>query len=72
MKIELDIVLHPYNTEAIDHLLINVPEFANGNTPERLNLNQKKQIYQQIKQLNHKMSNRTYNLYFEAVVSNLN
>ena len=71
-NLQIDIALHPYNTEAIDSLLINVPEFANGFTPEKLNLNQKKQIYRQIKQMNHKESNNTYNLFFEAVVTKLN
>lgn len=72
MNIELNIRLHTFNEEAIDALLMNVPEFANGNRPELLNLNQKKQIYSQIKQMDHDQSNNTYNLFFEAAVSALN
>lgn len=72
MNIELNITLHPFNERVIDSLLVNVPEFANGNTPENINLNQKKQIYSQIKLINNEMSNRTYNLFFEAEVSKLN
>jgi len=72
MNIEINIPLHPFNQNAMDNLLINVPKFANGFTPENLTLNQKKQIYSQIKRFNHEQSNKTYNLFFEAEVSILN
>ena len=71
-NIETGLTLHPFNEKAINDLLTNVPDFANGNKPENLNLNQKKQVYSQIKHMNHDGSNNTYNLFFEAVVSTLN
>jgi len=72
MDIELNIPLHPFNEEVLDTLLINQPKFANGFKPENMNLNQKKQVYRQIKQFNSEKSNRVYNLFFEAIVSKLN
>ena len=72
MNIELNITLHPFNETVIDTLLTNSPKFANGFKPENLNLNQKKQIYNQIKNFNSEKSNRTYNLFFEVEVSKLN
>jgi hypothetical protein len=71
-NLKVIVSLHPFNETAIDNLLINVPEFANGNTPDNINLNQKRQVYSQIKQMNHVGSNKTYNSFFEAHVTNLN
>ena len=71
-NIEINIPLHTFNEIAMNSLLINVPKFANGFKPDELNIYQKKQIYQQIKQMNHKKSNNVYNLFFETTVSTLN
>lgn len=71
-NVNIEIALHPFNESAINNLLINSPKFANGFKPDELNIYQKKQIYSQIKQMDHKKSNNVYNLFFEATVSNLN
>ena len=71
-NIEIRIVLHTFNEKVINELLINSPKFANGYKHNELSIYQKKQIYSQIKQMNHKQSNRVYNLFFEAIVSTLN